>query len=195
MFNYLWPMSSLGVNALFYYHNKNNNVILMMQRRSLKMSHAPGQIATTGGYANAGVTDCGEYECLVESLRREIREEIGAEFEATIPQNAIRMDNIAQIRQKFEDRAPIPLKGYQKLLTRAVQIFTRKPKALQKQMNINFIWVIKVTQEDAQKAIVADPNEVGEIVHIPLSNIDKVQNIRPWIPDAVKEFNRLGLFS
>lgn len=171
MYQYLYPMSSIGVCAFFYYQ-KNDNIILLMQRRSLKMQHAPGQVSATGGYADLHIKDDGSFETFPNALSREIGEELGSDFEQAIPPDAFRMDNIAQVRQKFEEKAPVN---------------HQNKKPFEKQMNINFVWVAKITEEIAKKAIAFDPDEVAEVLHLPIEDIQNTHDIRPWIPESVEQ--------
>lgn len=195
MYQYNYPMASIGVSTFFYY-TQNGKTILLMQRRSEHMYHAPLEVAITGGYADAHVKPDGSFETLPQSIRREIGEELGWKFTGDIPQSAFRMDNIAQIRQKFEDKAPSPFNIWQRLYWRILQMISIKPKAkpFEKQMNFVFVWVVKISAETAQKAICFDPNEVAELIHLPIEDVHNVPDIRPWIPQAVVDLQAQGYF-
>lgn len=192
IFKYFYPMVSIGLSAIFHY-KKDNQIYLLLQRRSMNMSHAPGQIGATGGYYDAHVVDEEKFETLPHGLRREIYEEIGHEFEKSLPEDIFTMKNISQIRHKLENKHPA-YTFWQSGIVKLLKLFGYKPK-LEKQVNMNFVWVVEITEEQAQKAIIEDPNEVAEIIHLPLTEVSTCKNIRPWIPEIIKELENKGWFT
>jgi 8-oxo-dGTP pyrophosphatase MutT (NUDIX family) len=195
MFIYNWPMSSIGVGA-FYYYKKDQDTILLLQKRSEKMFHAPGEIDVTGGYSDTGIEQNGNFESLPESLIRETGEEIGWDFVNALPKNPFTMKNIALIRQKSDIKFDIDPKGFLYFRAKLKAFFQNiKPKQhTSQQMNFSFIWVLEVSEETAHKAIIADPDEVAELVHINMKDIQETPLVRPWIKEHIPTLIHEGYF-
>jgi len=195
MYQYHWPMASIGVCAFFYY-KKNGETILFMQRRSPKMYHAPNKIALTGGYYDAHVAKDGSVIPLPENLRREIREEIGEAFEKSLPEKTFTIHNIAMIRHKSEEKAMLTLSSFQRFVVKTLNFLQILPEeiASKHQVNINFVWVAKITEEQANKAIIADSDEVAELLHMPLNEVMMHPDVREWIPLAITNLLKKDYF-